>query len=288
MPAILARDLTPRRLLAVARESAATVLPTVPFLIDVLGRSTHGGQGAVAAARDLGGRVAAGDRARALRGARSACGRAPSTARPSAAASPSIAKATASCPTAASARRSTASASCSPIPTRTASAACACTARRSATVVPSRVRPATPRATTSSSRAGDSSPRISAASTTRGRLQLVGRVREVVNVGGRKVYPAEIERVIRDVPGVIDVVVSGVARSSVADALRALVAADRARLARGHRRRVRAAARPLQGAALDRDRSRAAAHGARQSWTVADWTPGIPLAKARASRPVPA
>jgi len=60
----------------------------------------------------------------------------------------------------------------------------------------------------------------------RGRLQLAGRVREVVNVGGRKVYPAEIERVIREVPGVIDVVVSGVARSSVTDALRALVAAE--------------------------------------------------------------
>jgi acyl-CoA synthetase (AMP-forming)/AMP-acid ligase II len=60
----------------------------------------------------------------------------------------------------------------------------------------------------------------------RGRLQLVGRVREVINVGGRKVYPAEIERVIRDVPGVLDVVVIGMARSSVADALRAVVAAE--------------------------------------------------------------
>ena len=61
---------------------------------------------------------------------------------------------------------------------------------------------------------------------TRGQLQLGGPRARVVNVGGRKVYPAEIERVIREVPGVLDVVVSGVARSSVADALRAVVAAD--------------------------------------------------------------
>jgi acyl-CoA synthetase (AMP-forming)/AMP-acid ligase II len=47
-----------------------------------------------------------------------------------------------------------------------------------------------------------------------GQLHLVGRVHDVVNVGGRKVYPAEIERVIRTVPGVHDVVVTGVARSA--------------------------------------------------------------------------
>jgi len=60
----------------------------------------------------------------------------------------------------------------------------------------------------------------------RGRLHLVGRAGDVVNVGGRKVFPAEVERVIRAIPGVRDVAVVGVARSAVADALRAVVVAD--------------------------------------------------------------
>jgi len=58
-----------------------------------------------------------------------------------------------------------------------------------------------------------------------GRLHLLGRALDVINVGGRKVYPAEVERVIRAVPGVRDVVVLGVERSAVAAALRAVVEA---------------------------------------------------------------
>ena len=58
-----------------------------------------------------------------------------------------------------------------------------------------------------------------------GRLHLVGRASEVINVGGRKVFPAEVERVIRDVTGVRDVVVLGMARSPTAAALRAVVVA---------------------------------------------------------------
>jgi acyl-CoA synthetase (AMP-forming)/AMP-acid ligase II len=58
-----------------------------------------------------------------------------------------------------------------------------------------------------------------------GRLHLLGRALDVINVGGRKVYPAEVERVIRSVPGVRDVVVLGIERSAVAAALRAIVEA---------------------------------------------------------------
>jgi long-chain acyl-CoA synthetase len=58
-----------------------------------------------------------------------------------------------------------------------------------------------------------------------GRLHLLGRALDVINVGGRKVYPAEVERVIRTVPGVRDVVVLGIERSAVAAALRAVVEA---------------------------------------------------------------
>ena len=44
-----------------------------------------------------------------------------------------------------------------------------------------------------------------------GRLTLVGRVSTVVNIAGRKVHPAEIERAIAEVPGVVQVWVMGVA-----------------------------------------------------------------------------
>jgi long-chain acyl-CoA synthetase len=59
-----------------------------------------------------------------------------------------------------------------------------------------------------------------------GRLHLLGRAVDVVNVGGRKVYPAEVERVVRAVPGVRDAVVIGVARSGVAATLRAVIEAS--------------------------------------------------------------
>jgi len=44
-----------------------------------------------------------------------------------------------------------------------------------------------------------------------GRLTLVGRVSNVVNVAGRKVHPGEIERAIAEMPGVVHVWVTGVA-----------------------------------------------------------------------------
>jgi long-chain acyl-CoA synthetase len=45
---------------------------------------------------------------------------------------------------------------------------------------------------------------------TAGRLTLVGRVSSFINVAGRKVDPAEVEAVLRSMPGVADVVVIGV------------------------------------------------------------------------------
>lgn len=56
-----------------------------------------------------------------------------------------------------------------------------------------------------------------------GRLILLGRVSDVVNVGARKVYPAEVESVIREVPGVEDVVVMGAGRETASESLRAVV-----------------------------------------------------------------
>jgi acyl-CoA synthetase (AMP-forming)/AMP-acid ligase II len=39
-------------------------------------------------------------------------------------------------------------------------------------------------------------------------FRIIGRQSELINVGGEKVYPAEIERVLKDLDGVIDVTVS--------------------------------------------------------------------------------
>jgi acyl-coenzyme A synthetase/AMP-(fatty) acid ligase len=39
--------------------------------------------------------------------------------------------------------------------------------------------------------------------------RILGRQSEIINVGGQKVYPAEVEKVIAEMPGVIDVMVSG-------------------------------------------------------------------------------
>ena len=62
---------------------------------------------------------------------------------------------------------------------------------------------------------------------TLGRLHLLGRVGEFVKIQGHKVYPLEVERVVRSVPGVLDVAVVPRARSSVSEGLRAVVAAVR-------------------------------------------------------------
>jgi long-chain acyl-CoA synthetase len=47
-----------------------------------------------------------------------------------------------------------------------------------------------------------------------GRLTLLGRISEFVNVGGRKVHPVEVERVIAEMPDVVQVQVVGVANGA--------------------------------------------------------------------------
>lgn len=56
-----------------------------------------------------------------------------------------------------------------------------------------------------------------------GRLILLGRASDVVNIGARKVYPAEVESVIRDLPGVQDVVVMAADREAAGESIRAIV-----------------------------------------------------------------
>jgi long-chain acyl-CoA synthetase len=62
-------------------------------------------------------------------------------------------------------------------------------------------------------------------------LELRGRSDDVINVRGRKVDPAEVERVLRSLEGIADVAVIGVPSAAVGDsALRAFVICDSARL----------------------------------------------------------
>lgn len=59
-----------------------------------------------------------------------------------------------------------------------------------------------------------------------GRLHLTGRVSSFVNVSGKKVNPAEVERAIRAVPGVSDVVALGVRDALRGERLEAWVVVD--------------------------------------------------------------
>jgi len=222
MAAVLARDLTPRRLLAAARDAGATVLPTVPFLIDVLARAQRDGalpvlRRVISAGAPLPARArerfaaAFGVRPRTFYGATECGGIAFDRE--------GVAELPDGCVGTALdgvhlLLEETDEDGVGRVYVRSASAA-------------GRYLPE------SLAEAGEDvlgRGRFRTADLGRldaqGRLHLVGRVHDVVNVGGRKVYPAEVERVIRAVPGVLDVVVTGEARSAVADALRAVVAAE--------------------------------------------------------------
>lgn len=62
-----------------------------------------------------------------------------------------------------------------------------------------------------------------------GELRLLGRADAVINVAGKKVHPAEVEIVLRAMPGVRDVVVLGVAAGAGGrEVVRAVIACDRA------------------------------------------------------------
>jgi fatty-acyl-CoA synthase len=53
----------------------------------------------------------------------------------------------------------------------------------------------------------------------RKRLHLLGRLDALISVGGRKVYPAEVERVLRAAPGVKEVVAMGIPDASRGEAV---------------------------------------------------------------------
>lgn len=57
----------------------------------------------------------------------------------------------------------------------------------------------------------------------RKRLHLLGRLDALISVGGRKVYPAEVERVLREAPGVKEVVAMGIPDASRGEAVAAAV-----------------------------------------------------------------
>ena len=59
-----------------------------------------------------------------------------------------------------------------------------------------------------------------------GRVHFRGRASDIINVGGNKVHPLEIERVIRSVPGVADVRVFGRASSIVGQIVECEVVTD--------------------------------------------------------------
>lgn len=223
MRAVLARDLTPRRLLSVARESEVTVLPTVPFLIDVLARAA--GAGALPALRLV---ISAGAPlpASAREGFFRAFGIRPRT----------FYGAT-ECGGIAFDREGTADVpeGCVGEPLDGVRIAIEDSDEEgvgrvtvSGRSTASGYHPPVPPAGETEAELGGGRFRTAdlGCFDERGRLRLVGRLRDVVNLGGRKVYPAEVERAIRSVPGVRDAVVVGVARSEVSDALRAVVAAD--------------------------------------------------------------
>jgi acyl-CoA synthetase (AMP-forming)/AMP-acid ligase II len=222
MPAVLARDLTPRRLLAVAREARATVLPTVPFLLDVLARSAQAGtvptlRLVVSAGAPL--PVAVRERFVGALGVR-----------------PRTFYGATECGGIAFDREGAADLVEGCVGTPLEGVRVAIEQPDEDGVGRVRVHSRSAAAGYHPSASGADDVELGTeqfltadlgALDAGGRLQLVGRVRDVVNVGGRKVYPAEVERVIRSVPGVHDAVVTAVERSTVAGALRAIVAAER-------------------------------------------------------------
>ncbi len=223
-PAILVRDLTPRHLLRTARRTRATVLPTVPFLLDVLARSA----------------AAAGSLGADLRLVITAGAPLPRATREAFAARfgvrPHTFYGATECGGIAFDREATQETpeGCVGTPLdgvtivlRDAQDGVGRVEVRSASVATGYLPPAAlgPSDAATLGEGAFLTPDLGRLDE-RGRLHLLGRASEVINVGGRKVFPAEVERVIRAVSGVRDVVVLGEARSAVAEALRAVVVAD--------------------------------------------------------------
>jgi long-chain acyl-CoA synthetase len=241
--AVLVRDLTPQSVLAAGRETRATVLPAVPFLLDVLSRSPSAAGGAWPELRlvisagaplpiETRERFAAsfGVRPRAFYGATECGGMAFDR------------EGTADVPAGCvgSALDGVALELCDVVDGvgRVRARSRSVAAGYAPAIAGAHGAAAAARGSGADAPAGGALPadavlgdgwlltadlgRIDA----RGRLVLLGRAGDVINVGGRKVFPAEVERVIAAIPGVRDVAVVGVARSAVAEGLRAVVVAD--------------------------------------------------------------
>ena len=100
-----------------------------------------------------------------------------------------------------------------------------------------------------------------------GTLTLLGRGSNCINSGGEKIWPEEVEEVLKEHPGVSDAVVMGVPDDEWGQIVAAVVAttgADAARC-RCARRLGRRAARGLQAAAALRVRRRGGTHHRRQA-----------------------
>lgn len=74
-------------------------------------------------------------------------------------------------------------------------------------------------------------------------FRILGRVTDIINVGGQKVYPAEVEDVILQLPGVTDVVVKGESHTLLGQIVAAYVATSEIEPLSELRARVRAACR---------------------------------------------
>ena len=101
-----------------------------------------------------------------------------------------------------------------------------------------------------------------------GTIHLLGRGALCINTGGEKVYPEEVEAVLKRHPGVADAVVLGAPDERFGQRVVAVVAAIDGRRRAGPRRAASAlprAPRRLQGAARAARRARDPAHAGRQS-----------------------
>lgn len=76
-------------------------------------------------------------------------------------------------------------------------------------------------------------------------FQILGRRSEIINVGGQKVYPAEVESVLMDLPNVRDVVVSGEPNPITGQMVAACFNLDEPETLDSLRRRVREHCRPV-------------------------------------------
>ena len=133
-----------------------------------------------------------------------------------------------------------------------------------------------------------------------GYLSLTGRLKEIINRGGEKISPREVDEVLMDHPAVLQVVTFAMPHDKLGEEVAAAVVLREGASATEQELRdfVVAAARGLQGAAQDpvprrdperRDRQ-AAAHRASAetgAWLTAERCSGLPPTATPMGRPMP-